>query len=173
MVINGDAPIPELPGMTGRQLSKARADLFISPLLSLLFSWWHETVRQLPGASAPPPFSAFDITSHRPLARHIFVATEQENGYVLRLAGEDYLQLFGIRKGHQWRRQHDDPLERDFALYVDFVRREGIPYYGRGPLELSPKNWVAFETLFCPLTQDPTDKIALIGLSVRLPSPND
>ena len=173
MVISGDAPIPDLPGMTGRRLDKARPDLFTSPLLAQLFTWWQEAARQGSGPPRPPLFATFDITAHRPLTRNIFVAAEQSDGYVLRLAGEDYLQIFGIKKGHQWRRENDNPLERDFALYVDFVRRQGMPYYGRGPLELGPKNWVAFETLFCPLTHDPADKITLIGLSVRLPSAED
>ncbi|HWT98632.1 MAG TPA: PAS domain-containing protein [Terriglobales bacterium] len=162
MVIDSDSPVPDLPGMSGRHIARAGADSFHSPKLLRLFTWWQETAQD-----HAPGFADFDILQHPMLAPHLFVIAPRDDGYCLRLAGEEYGGLFNLKKGHHWRRQSDDIMDRDFSLYLDFVSKQAVPYYSRGHLALHERDWLHFESLLCPVAET-VNGPTLLGACARI-----
>ncbi len=69
----------------------------------------------------------------------------------MRLAGEEYIRLFGLKKGWVWRLDALDPVEHDSAQLLSYVSQIKQPIRTIGRLELSERHWVSLEALVCPL----------------------
>lgn len=163
MVQDIDPPIPELPGLAGRNITLARAAAIESPILRSLFDWWHARG----GSGQLPLRHDFDITQMPALAPHLFIIQPVPRGFELALAGEEYAAMLQLRKGRRWLRDDLDPVERDFASYLDIVTRARKPFRSIGRLELANRNWIFFEALICPVTDTDPGSCAFIGAAVR------
>jgi hypothetical protein len=164
VVYDSDPPIPELPGLAGRNITLARADAIDSPPLRQLFGWWSERA-----AIGQPARRDFDITAFPGLAPHLFVICRVALGFELTLAGEEYAALLHTRKGRIWRHDDLDPVERDFAGYLNIVARARRPFRSIGRLELAERNWISFEALLCPVIDNDLRGDAFIGGAMRQP----
>ena len=146
MVVDSNPPIPEMPGLAGRQIELAQAEKIISPVLRELFVWW-----QSRAATGPVRRCDFDTTKHASIAAHLFLIEPIAVGYQLVLAGEEYLRLVDTKKGMRYLADDPDPIARDFKAYLDLVARAGRPFRSIGRLEMTERNWIEFEALLCPL----------------------
>jgi len=138
--------LPAWPGLAGRQISLARAEDIVTGPLRHLYAWWTERC-----AVARPTIADFDITQFPHLAAHLYLAAPVASGFELRLAGEEYIRLFGLKKGWIWHRDASDPVMRDSASLLTFVSQHFQPLHTIGRLELAERHWVELEALICPL----------------------
>jgi hypothetical protein len=141
-----DIPIPDLPGLAGRQIAWARAGDFVTAPLQRIFAWWSARA----GASLPRR-ADFDILDFADIAEHLYLIEEVAAGFELRLAGEEYIRLFGLKKGWVWRHDSPDPVMRDSARLMQVAARAGRPVRTIGHLELIARHWIELEALICPL----------------------
>jgi hypothetical protein len=162
VVFDFDPPIPELPGMAGRNITLARAEAIDAPALRQLFGWWSRRAE-----TGQPARRDFDITEFPGLAPHLFIIERRPPGFELVLAGEAYARLLHLRKGKVWQEDDADPVERDFAAYLNIVARARKPFRSIGRMELSSRNWISFEALICPVTDSERDRDAFIGGAIR------
>lgn len=162
MVFDSDPPIPELPGLAGRNITPARAEGIDSPVLRQLFEWWSRRA-----VAGQPARRDFDITEFPGLAPHLFIIERIALGFELVLAGEEYAALLNLRKGRVWENDDVDPVERDFAGYLNIVARARKPFRSIGRLELASRNWISFEALICPVTDSDPRRDAFIGGAIR------
>jgi hypothetical protein len=146
MVFDANSPIPDFPGLAGRKIAMARADNLTMPPLRQIFDWW-----QARAALGQPTLDDFDIADFGPIAAHLYVAAAIEGGFELRLAGEEYIRLFGFKKGWVWHADATDPVIRDSAALLAFVARAKRPIRTIGRLELIERHWIELEALVCPL----------------------
>jgi hypothetical protein len=165
MVFDGETPIPHLPGLNGRRLGRAHPERFVSPQLQQLFNWWQGSAQE-----RLPRYSDFDIVDHHLLAPNLFVAVHVESGFVLRLAGEEYQRMLGIKKGFEWRLDTPDLAGHDFAVYLAFILRQQAPYHSTGSMEMIDRGWLNFESLICPLADADGTISTLMGVVATLPN---
>lgn len=141
-----DIPIPELPGLAGRRISWARPDDFVTEPLKRIFAWWVSR-----SGTALPQRADFDILEFADIAEHLYLIEEVAAGFELRLAGEEYIRLFGLKKGWVWRHDSPDPVMHDSVRLMQFAARAGRPIRTIGNLELTARHWIELEALVCPL----------------------
>lgn len=146
MVFHADPPIPEWPGLTGRNIAWARAEDIVTKPLHRIFDWW-----QTHAEGGLPRRNQFDITQFGAIATHLYIVVAVDGGFELRLAGEEYIRLFALKKGWVWRSDAADPVTRDSAALLAFVALAKRPLRTIGRLELSERHWVELEALICPL----------------------
>ncbi|TDQ82009.1 PAS domain-containing protein [Dongia mobilis] len=164
MMHHPDMPIPVLPGLAGRRIAWARADDFVTQPLKRIFAWWSARA-----GSDLPRRTDFDILEFADIAQNLYLIEEIAAGFELRLAGEEYIRLFGLKKGWVWRFDSPDPVMRDSARLMQLVAQAGRPIRTIGNLELTARHWIELEALVCPLA--PADGAArFLGCSCVLPS---
>lgn len=151
MVIEHDPPMPAWPGLAGRRIVPARAEDIVTQPLRQIFDWWQRQAARPEAIDGQPRFTDFDIVDFARIAPHLYIAAAVEDGFELRIAGEEYIHLFGLKKGWIWRHDADDPIARDSAELLSFVLRHKRPLRSIGRLELSERHWIELEALICPL----------------------
>jgi hypothetical protein len=163
MVMATDPPIPEFPGLAGRKISLARAQDIVTPPLREVFAWWQERAK-----TRQPSLDDFDIVDFAHIAPHLAIASAIEGGYEMRVTGEEYTRLYGLKRGSVWRRDADDPVNRDGAALLDFVYQIKRPVRTIGNLELSERYWIELEALICPLAPGPGGTAKILGCVASL-----
>jgi hypothetical protein len=163
MVIETDPPIPDWPGLAGRKIALAREQDIVTPPLRQVFAWWQDRVK-----TRQPCFEDVDLVDFGRIAPHLYVAAAIEAGYELRLAGEEYIRLFGLKKGWVWRRDSDDPVQHDSVALLDYVSQIKRPLRTIGRLELSERYWIELEALICPLAPGPGGAPKILGCVASL-----
>ena len=165
MIPEAAPPLPQWPGLAGRSIAWARAEDFLSPPLRRVFAWWSAQAE-----NGPPPREAFDITQFGSIAENLYMIAATPEGFELRLAGEEYIRLFGLRRGWVWRADSSDPVIRDSAALLAFVRQTGRPIRTVGRLELIERHWIELEALVCPLAPGADGVAKFLGCTAPIPS---
>lgn len=164
MIHRTDLPIPDWPGLAGRSIDWARAEDFETEPLRRIFKWW----RQHAGDTLPRR-EDFDITHFGDIAENLYIIFAVPDGYELRLAGEEYIRLFGLKKGWIWRTDASDPVMRDSAALLAFVAQARRPLRTIGRLELIERHWIELEALICPLAPGPAGAARFLGCTAPIP----
>ncbi|WP_374380495.1 hypothetical protein [Dongia sp.] len=164
MFLRSDPPIPNWPGLAGRDISWARADGIVTEPVRRIFAWWSEHA-----TDGPPAREIFDITAFGDIAEHLYIIAGIEGGFELRLAGEEYIRLFHIKRGWIWRHDATDPVMRDSAALLTFVAQAKRPLRTVGRLELIERHWVELEAIVCPLAPTPSGQAKFLGCAAALP----
>jgi hypothetical protein len=164
MIHHSDPPIPHWPGLAGRSIDWARAEDFATAPLRRVFAWWNAHA----GAELPRR-EDFDITAFGDIAENLYIIASVAEGYELRLAGEEYIRLFGIKKGWIWQRNASDPVMRDSAALLTFVAQAKRPLRTIGRLELIERHWIELEALICPLRPDADGRAKFLGCTAAIP----
>ncbi|WP_374652346.1 PAS domain-containing protein [Dongia sp.] len=164
MIHNSDAPIPKWPGLAGRQIAWARAEDFATDPLRRIFAWWSSHA-----GSGLPRREDFDITAFGDIAENLYIVAGIDGGFELRLAGEEYIRLFGLKKGWVWRQDAADPVIRDSASLLAFVAQARRPLRTIGHLELIERHWIELEALVCPLAPAATGAAQFLGCTAAIP----
>jgi hypothetical protein len=159
-----DTPIPNWPGLSGRQISWAREHDFATMPLRRIFAWWSGHAEK-----GLPRREDFDITDFAEIAENLYVIAEVDGGFELRLAGEEYIRLFGLKKGWVWQEHTADPVMRDSAALLRFVAQSKRPLRTIGHLELIERHWIELEALVCPLAPGADGKARFIGCTCAIP----
>lgn len=146
MMQHADLPIPHFPGLAGRQISWARADDFVTTPPRRLFAWWKAHAE-----NGLPRREDFDIVEFADIAEYLYIIERVESGFELRLAGEEYIRIFGLKKGWVWQFDSADPVMQDSARLMQFMTDSGRPMRTMGRLELIERHWIELEALICPL----------------------
>ncbi len=163
MIFDTDLPIPDFPGLAGRSIVWARSEEFVTAPCRHLFDWWAQHAD-----AGPPRREDFDIAEHGDLAENIYIIAGTAGGFELRLAGEEYIRLFGLKKGWIWRSDATDPVMRDSAAFLSFVAQAKRPLRTRGRLELIERHWIELETVVCPLTPADDGTAKFLGCTAAL-----
>ncbi|WP_374313774.1 PAS domain-containing protein [Dongia sp.] len=164
MIHHSDPPIPHWPGLAGRSIDWARPEDFATAPLRRIFAWWNaHTGTELPRRED------FDITAFGDIAENLYIIASVAEGYELRLAGEEYIRLFGIKKGWIWQRNASDPVMRDSAALLTFVAQAKRPLRTIGRLELIERHWIELEALICPLRPDADGGAKFLGCTAAIP----
>lgn len=159
-----ELPIPSFPGLAGRQISWAKAGDFLTEPPRRLFAWWKTHAEK-----GLPRREDFDIVDFPDIAGYLYLIERVENGFELRLAGEEYMRIFGIRKGWVWQFDAADPVMQDSARLMQFMTDSGRPIRTMGRLELIERHWIELEALICPLA--PANGAArILGSTCLLPT---
>lgn len=163
MIWKSDPPIPQWPGLAGRDIAWARADNLTTPPLQRIFAWWlaHATDR-------PPQRDAFDVALFGDITEHLYIIAATDDGFELRLVGEEYIRLFGLKKGWVWQTDAVDPVMRDSARLLAFVAQSKRPLRTIGRLELIERHWIELEALVCPLSPGADGVIKFLGCTSAL-----
>lgn len=164
MQVDAALPFPELPGLAGRRIVPACAEHIRHDAARRIFSWWSALA-----LDHQPRRADFDIVDHAAVAKHLFLIERIDDGFELRLGGEEYTRIIPRKRGTQWRKEASDPVIRDYAIVIDFVARSRRPYLGTGRLDLGEKYWRNFESLTCPLVGDATHKESFLGCISEIP----
>ena len=98
MVLEPAPPLPHWPGLAGRSIAWARAEDIVTAPLRRIFAWWTAQADH-----GPPQRAAFDVTEFGDVAENLYIIAAVPDGFELRLAGEEYIRLFGLRRGWVWR----------------------------------------------------------------------
>ena len=146
MMHSPNLPIPDLPGLSGRRIAWARAEDFATAPVRRIFAWW-----QAHAGAGLPRREDFDIIEFADIAEHLYLIDAVEGGFELRLAGEEYIRLFSLKKGWTWRFDSADPVMQDSARLMQFLTEAGRPMRTCGRLELIERHWIELEALVCPL----------------------
>jgi hypothetical protein len=171
MVVENDPPIPAWPGLAGRRIGQAReADIITQPLRQIL-TWWRQLAAGAAAIDGQPRVSDFDIVDFARIAPYLYIAVPVADGFELRIAGEEYIRLFGLKKGWVWRHEADDPIARDSADLLSFVLRHKRPLRSIGRLELSERHWIELEALICPLAGTDGGPGRILGCVAALDDP--
>lgn len=163
MIFETDLPIPNFPGLAGRQIFWARSAEFATAPCRRLFDWW--MARAETGA---PRREDFDIAEYGDLAENIYIIVEVAEGFELRLAGEEYIRLFGLKKGWIWHRGAADPVMHDSAAFLAFVAQARRPLRTIGRLELIERHWIELETVVCPLAPADNGSAKFLGCTAPI-----
>jgi len=147
---------------SGRDVMRAEASALATPAVRSLWNWW-DGARDGGGL---PARHRFDIAEHPALAPNLFLVERCDVGFRLRLAGEAFVEMFGRRKGHEWRAEAPELLARAMAGYFDFVVESGWPHRSTGRLKCPWADWFTYESLTCPLGGE--DAGRLLGVAVKL-----
>lgn len=166
MIIDRDIPLPSWPGLAGRNIGVARADNLCTEPVRRVFAWWQEHA-----GMAPPRRADFDIIEFAPIAAHIYLIDQIAEGFELRLAGEEYIRLFDLKKGCVWRSDSEDPVIRDSARFLSFTSELRRPMRTIGRLLLSDRQWVELEALVCPLSCEDGSVRQLLGCTAAIDAP--
>lgn len=164
MIHHSDPPIPHWPGLAGRSIDWARPEDFATAPLRRIFTWWDAHA----GAELPLR-EDFDITAFGDIAENLYIIAGVPEGYELRLAGEEYIRLFGIKKGWVWPHSSSDPVMRDSAALLTFVAQAKRPLRTIGRLELIERHWIELEALVCPLRPDGDGRAKFLGCTAAIP----
>ena len=116
----------------------------------------------------PPRRADFDIIEFAPIAGHLYLIDQVAEGFELRLAGEEYIRLFDLKKGWLWRNDAEDPVMRDSAKFLTFTSGLRRPMRTIGRLLLSDRQWVQLEALVCPLSCEDGSVRQLLGCTAAL-----
>ncbi|HVM82586.1 MAG TPA: PAS domain-containing protein [Candidatus Binatia bacterium] len=149
---------------SGRDVVRADEAALSTPAVRSLWDWWQAARGEAAGI---PERHRFDIAAYPSLAPNLFLVERCDGGFRLRLAGEAFVEMFGRRKGHEWRAEAPEPLARTMAGYFDFVAESGWPLRSSGRLKCAWADWFSFESLVCPLGGE--DRGRLLGVAVKLP----
>ncbi|MBI2256054.1 MAG: PAS domain-containing protein [Proteobacteria bacterium] len=163
MIFAADLPIPNFPGLAGRQIVWGRSEEFATAPCRRLFDWW--TSRAGTGL---PRREDFDIVEHSSLAENIYIIVGTPQGFELRLAGEEYIRLFGLKKGWVWHSDAADPVVRDSAAFLAFVAQAKRPLRTIGRLELIERHWIELETVVCPLAPAEDGSARFLGCTAPI-----
>jgi hypothetical protein len=163
MIFETDLPIPNFPGLAGRQIFWARGAEFATAPCRQLFDWW--TSR--PDAALPRR-EDFDIVEHSDLVENIYIIAGTAEGFELRLAGEEYIRLFGLKRGWIWRSDAADPVMHDSAAFLAFVAQAKRPLRTIGRLELIERHWIELETVVCPLAPADDGRAKFLGCTAPI-----
>jgi len=143
---------------SGRDVVRADEAALSTPAVRSLWDWWQAARGEAAGI---PERHRFDIAAYPSLAPNLFLVERCDGGFRLRLAGEAFVEMFGRRKGHEWRAEAPEPLARTMAGYFDFVAESGWPLRSSGRLKCAWADWFSFESLVCPLGGE--DRGRLLG----------
>jgi len=167
MIFETDLPIPHFPGLAGRQIFWARSPEFATAPCRQLFDWWAS--RAGDGVSGKlPRREDFDIVEHSELAENIYIIAGTAEGFELRLAGEEYIRLFGLKRGWIWRSDATDPVMHDSAAFLAFVAQAKRPLRTIGRLELIERHWIELETVVCPLALGEDGNAKFLGCTAPI-----
>jgi hypothetical protein len=163
MMLEAAPPIPHWPGLAGRSIAWARAEDIVTTPLRRILAWWTAHAE-----NGPPPREAFDITQFGDIAENLYIVAATLDGFELRLAGEEYIRLFGLRRGWVWQTDSTDPVIRDSAALLSFVHQNGRPMRTVGRLELIERHWIELEALICPLAPGADGLAKFLGCTAAL-----
>lgn len=163
MIITTDLPIPDFPGLAGRSIVWARSEECVTQPCRRLLDWWSAH-----GDAGPPRREDFDIAEYGDLAENIYIIVGTTEGFELRLAGEEYIRLFGLKRGWVWHRDAADPVVRDSAAFLAFVAQAKRPMRTLGRLELIERHWIELETVVCPLAPAADGSAKFLGCTAPL-----
>lgn len=166
MISTPNPPIPHWPGLAGREIAWARPDNLTTAPLRRIFDWW-----QSAATDGPPSRDAFDITQFGDIAEHLYIIAAIAGGFELRLAGEEYIRLFRLKKGWTWTVDSPDPVIRDSANLMGFVAAAKRPLRTTGRLELIERHWIELEALVCPLSAGEDGVVKFLGCTSALDGP--
>jgi hypothetical protein len=159
--MTGDPRVTAYAQLSGRDVFPVDDARLASPALRVLWRWWCVAAEH-----GVPEQRSFDIAEHPSLAPNLYLIERVPRGFRLRLAGEDFVQMFNRRKGHEWRHDAPEPLARAFAGYFDYVVESGRPYHSLGRMRCGWSDWFRFESLICPLRHHGADQ--LLGIAMTL-----
>ena len=163
MIIDRDVLLPNWPGLAGRDIAVARAENLSTEPVRRVFAWW-----QAHAGMTPPRRADFDIIEFAPIAGHLYLIDQVAEGFELRLAGEEFIRLFDLKKGWLWRNDAEDPVMRDSAKFLTFTSGLRRPMRTIGRLLLSDRQWVQLEALVCPLSCEDGSVRQLLGCTAAL-----
>ncbi len=163
MFLRPNPPIPQWPGLAGRQICWAHEEDIVTDPVRRIFNWWHGRAGE-----ALPRREDFDITEFADIAENLYIIAGVEGGFELRLAGEEYIRLFGLKRGWVWRHDATDPVVRDSAAFLAFVAQSRRPLRTLGHLELIERHWVELEAIVCPLAPDAKNAPKFLGCTAPI-----
>lgn len=135
---------------------------FVSPKVARLAAWWRERA-----ASGVPLRSSFDILDHGALAADLYLIEAAGDDFVVKIHGEAVKRIFGAGKTGRGVLTHQ--RSRSTHQHYAMIVNTGRAYRCRGTLNHHNKDYIAFESVDCPLSSDGRKIDFIIGVIETVP----